>query len=136
MTWSYSLYVRAKQFVAWQLNRAWDYGLCVSTVALRHSGKGSSGVVFLLFGWRVPTARRNPPQRSTAVKHFKDIRACIASLQALQGRSDITPAQKKYVGAAVEEAKRLRRTHGVSEAKIFRSFRRITESLINAFFKW
>jgi hypothetical protein len=69
------------------------------------------------------------------MQQFKDLNACVAALQAIRAGSDITPEQKKFVGAAIEELKRLRRSHGASTTETYRRVRRIAENLTNAFLK-
>jgi hypothetical protein len=69
------------------------------------------------------------------MKHFKDLDACVAALQAIQARDDIGPEQKKDVEMAIKEAKHLRRRHGAGDEVTYRCVRRITDCLINAFLK-
>ena len=74
-------------------------------------------------------------EKEHQMKHFKDLDACIALLRALQARNDIGPEQKKDVGEAIEEAKRLRRKRGATHVENYRCVRRIAERLVNAFLK-
>jgi hypothetical protein len=66
---------------------------------------------------------------------FKDINECIALLRALHSRSDIEPKQRKYVEAAITEARRLRRKRTADGKEAHHCVRGITENLLKAFVK-
>jgi hypothetical protein len=65
----------------------------------------------------------------------KDANATIAQLEALVARSDVDPDQKKHVGVALDELRRLRRKPKFTQEQIFHCVRRVAESLLNAFRK-
>lgn len=67
------------------------------------------------------------------MKHFRDLNACIADLEAILGRNDITSQQKRDVEAALEEVKRIRRKPALTRPESFRAVRQITARLIRAF---
>jgi len=69
------------------------------------------------------------------VRKIKDLNAVNAELSALIARSDVDPEQKKYVGVALNELKRLRRKTDATQADVFFCVRRVAESLLNAFFR-
>lgn len=69
------------------------------------------------------------------MKHFKELNACIADLEAVLGRGNIESQQKKDVEAAIEEVRRIRRKPTLSRPEAFRAVREITARLIRAFFK-
>jgi len=65
----------------------------------------------------------------------KDANATIAQLQALVARSDVYPDQKKHVGVALDELRRLRRKPKFTQEQMFYCVRKVAESLLNAFRK-
>jgi hypothetical protein len=69
------------------------------------------------------------------LKKNKDVNATIAQLEALAARSDVSPDQKKHVGVALNELKRLRRKPKFTQDQIFYCVRKVAESLLNAFRK-
>jgi len=69
------------------------------------------------------------------MKKNKDARAIIAQLEALVARSDVGPEQKKHVGVALDELRRLRRKPKFTQEQLFACVRRVSESLLNAFRK-
>lgn len=69
------------------------------------------------------------------MKQYKDLNACIASLQALQAGSDIGPEQKKNVEAAIEELRQLRRKPHARPPDVYHCVREVANRLIKAFLK-
>ncbi len=69
------------------------------------------------------------------MKHFKDLEACIVLLKALQARGDVEPEQKREIEVTMNEAKRLRRKKDAESCDVYACVRKITESLLSAFFK-
>jgi hypothetical protein len=69
------------------------------------------------------------------MKKSKDVHATIAQLRAFVARSDVGPDQKKHVGVALDELRRLHRKPKFTQEQVFYCVRRVAESLLNAFRK-
>ena len=67
------------------------------------------------------------------MRKARDLNACIAELQAIHGRDDIDPEQKRDVEVAIEEIKRLKRKSHPSRAEVHQSVREVAARLIHAF---
>jgi hypothetical protein len=89
----------------------------------------------LLSGMRYCGTAQPTPEGGSPMKQFKDVNACIADLQALLARSDIGPEQKKDVGAAIEQLRRLRRKPNATMPDVYRCVRDVAGRLISAFVK-
>jgi hypothetical protein len=69
------------------------------------------------------------------MKKFRELNACIASLQAIQGGNDLRPEQQKEIKRAMEQMKRLSRFPHPTQSEVFCAVREITDALLRAFFK-
>lgn len=69
------------------------------------------------------------------MKHFKDLRACLALLKAEHAGDDTGPEQKKHIEVAMKLLMVLRRVEHPTRAQVFRYVREITEEIVSAFIK-
>jgi hypothetical protein len=97
-----------------------------------HFGISRLGLMSLPFGDALQPHGAKP-ERRRPVRQFKDLRVCIARLQALLTRSDIGPEQRKYVEAAIEQLRRLRRKADAKGPEVYKCVREIAENLVAAF---
>ena len=67
------------------------------------------------------------------MKKQKDLNACIALLESLQGRGSAEPEQRQAVGYAIDELKRIRRKPNLERHELHESIRNIVEKLVRAF---
>lgn len=69
------------------------------------------------------------------MRKFSDLTACLAVLQAWQGRNDMEPEQKKNIEKAIKLLKGLRRLSDPTRAEVFRHVREITDAILKASLK-
>lgn len=69
------------------------------------------------------------------MRKIRELNACIARLQAVQGGNDLRPEQQKEIKRAMEQLKQLRRLPHPTQREVFCAVREITEALLRAFLK-
>ena len=69
------------------------------------------------------------------MKNSKDLKRCLGVLQPMLRRDNLKPEQKKNIGEAVEEIRRLSRKSHPTRAEVNHGVSRIAEALIRAFFE-
>lgn len=80
-------------------------------------------------------ARRNYADTEDKLKKYKDLKACIAKLQALLAGDSIGPEQRQSVEQAIERLKQLRRIHDPHDGDFFRCVKDVTELLLKGFYR-
>jgi len=67
-------------------------------------------------------------------RKVKDLDACIAELQAVQRRGELDPEQVKYIEAAIEGLRMLRRKPHLEQRDVAAAVRKIAKNILKAFF--
>jgi hypothetical protein len=80
-------------------------------------------------------ARRNYADTEDKLRKFKDLKACIAKLQAVLAGDSITPEQRQSVEQAIERLKQLRRIRDPHNGDCFRCVKDVTELLLKGFYR-
>jgi hypothetical protein len=69
------------------------------------------------------------------LRKFKDLKDCIAKLQAVLAGDSIRPEQRQSVEQAIERMKQLRRIRNPHNEDFFRCVKDVTEMLLKGFYR-
>lgn len=67
------------------------------------------------------------------MKSQRDLKVCVAVIQAALTRDGLEPEQKNALESALRNIRQLRRSSSLDRARIYRVVRAITEELVKAF---